>query len=219
MTVKSKKQYENLNPTLQSSETSLFLALLPEQQKPRSNVIGRKLKNQYHLLVHSLKSCLTLGDLKGCSPWDFWTWDFPGQYTRVGCHFLLQRIFSTEVKNPRLLHFLPMQYCSLQHQTLLLSPVTSTTGHYFRFDSVSSIFLELFLHRSPIAYWAPTDLGSSSFSVLSFCLFILLMGFSMQEYWSGCHSLLQWTMFWQNSPPWPIRLGWPYMAWLVVSLS
>ena len=68
MTVKSKKQYENLNPTLQSSETSLFLALLPEQQKPRSNVIGRKLKNQYHLLVHSLKSCLTLGDLKGCSP-------------------------------------------------------------------------------------------------------------------------------------------------------
>ena len=30
---KYKKQYENLNPTLQSSETSLFLALLPEQQK------------------------------------------------------------------------------------------------------------------------------------------------------------------------------------------
>ena len=27
--------------------------------------------------------------------------------------------------------------------------------------------------------------GSSSFSVLSFCLFILFMGFSRQEYWSG----------------------------------
>ena len=27
-----------------------------------------------------------------------------------------------------------------------------------------------------------TDLGSSSFSVLSFCLFILFMGFSRQEY-------------------------------------
>ena len=25
----------------------------------------------------------------------------------------------------------PMQYCSLQHQTLLLSPVTSTTGYFF----------------------------------------------------------------------------------------
>ena len=37
----------------------------------------------------------------------------------------------------------------------------------------------------PVAYWAPTDLGSSSFSILSFCLFILFMGFSRQEYWSG----------------------------------
>ena len=36
-----------------------------------------------------------------------------------------------------------------------------------------------------IAYWAPIDLGSSSFSILSFCLFILFMGFSRQEYWSG----------------------------------
>ena len=79
----------------------------------------------------------------------------------------------------------PMQYCSLQHRTLLLSPVTSTTGHCFHFGSVSSFFLELFLHRSPVVYWAPTHLGSSSFSVLSFCLFILFMGFSRQEYWSG----------------------------------
>ena len=33
-----------------------------------------------------------------------------------------------------------------------------------------------YLHWSPVAYWAPTDLRSSSFSVLSFCLFILFMG-------------------------------------------
>ena len=32
------------------------------------------------------------------------------------------------------------------------------------------------------------------------------------------HSLLQWTTFCQNSLPWPIRLVWPYMAWLIVSL-
>ena len=31
----------------------------------------------------------------------------------------------------------------------------------------------------------PADLGSSSFSILSFCLFILFMGFSRQECWSG----------------------------------
>ena len=79
----------------------------------------------------------------------------------------------------------PMQYCSLQHWTLLPSPVTSITGRCFCFGSVSSFFLELFLHWSPVPYWAPIDLGSSSFSVLSFCLCILFMGFSRQEYWSG----------------------------------
>ena len=79
----------------------------------------------------------------------------------------------------------PMQYCSLQHRTLLLSPVTSTTGYCFCFGSIPLFFQVLFLHWSPVAYWAPTDLGSSSFSILSFCLFILFMGFSRQEYWSG----------------------------------
>ena len=79
----------------------------------------------------------------------------------------------------------PMGYCSLQHWTLLPSPVTSTTGHCFHFGSVSPLFLELFLHSSPVAYWAPTNLGSSSFSALSFFLFILFRRFSRQEYWSG----------------------------------
>ena len=58
-------------------------------------------------------------------------------------------------------------------------------GCCFFFCSISSFFLKLFLHWSPVAYWAPTDLESSPFSVLSFCLFILFMGFSRQEYWSG----------------------------------
>ena len=33
-----------------------------------------------------------------------------------------------------------------------------------------------------------------------------------------CYSLPQWTTFYQNSLPWPVPLGWPYMAWLIVSL-
>ena len=57
----------------------------------------------------------------------------------------------------------PMQYCSFQHWTLLLSPVTSTAGCYFCFGSVSSFFLELLPHSSPVA---TTDLGSSSFSII-----------------------------------------------------
>ena len=79
----------------------------------------------------------------------------------------------------------PMQYCSLQHRTLLLSPVTSRNEYCFFFGSIPSFFLELFLHWSPVAYWVVTDLGSSSFRNLSFCLSVLFMGFSRQEYWSG----------------------------------
>ena len=70
------------------------------------------------------------------------------------------------------------------------SDLASITSHvhnwvFFCFGSIPSFFLELFLHWSPVAYWAPTDLGSSSFSFLSFCLFIHFVGFSRQEYWSG----------------------------------
>jgi len=107
-----------------------------------------------------------------------------------------------------------MQYCSLQHQTLLPSPVTSTTGCCFRFGSITSFFLELFLHWFPVAYWAPTDLGSSSFSVLSFCLSYCSWGSQGKNTEVVCHSLLQWTTFCQISPPWPIHCGWPYKAWL-----
>ena len=107
-----------------------------------------------------------------------------------------------------------MQYCSLQHQTLFLSPVTSTTGYCFCFGSIPSFFLELFLHWFLVVYWAPTNLGSSSFSILSFCLFILFMEFSGKNTEVVCHSLLQWTPFCQTSPPWPAHLGWLHMACL-----
>ena len=113
----------------------------------------------------------------------------------------------------------PMQYCFSQHWNLLPSPVISTTAFCFHFGSVSSFFLELFLHWSLAAYWVPTDLGSSSFGVLSFCLFLLFMSSQARNTEVVCHSLFQWTTFCLNSPPWPVRLGWPYMAWLIVSLS
>ena len=108
----------------------------------------------------------------------------------------------------------PMQYCSLQHRTLLLSPVASTTGCCFCFGCIPSFFLELFLHWSPVAYWAPTDLGSSSFSILSFCLFMLSWRSQGKNTEVVCYSLLQWTTFCKNSPLWPVHLGWPHTAWL-----
>ena len=111
-----------------------------------------------------------------------------------------------------------MQYCSLQHWTLLLSPVTSTTGCCFCFGSIS-IFLELFLHWSPVAYWALTDLGSSSFSVYLFAFSYCSWGSQGKNTGVVCHSVLQWTTCCQNSTPWPVCLGWPYTAWLIVSMS
>ena len=58
-------------------------------------------------------------------------------------------------------------------------------GCCFHFGSGSSFLLELFLCSSPVAYWGPTDMWGSSFSVIWFCFFILFMGFSRQEYWHG----------------------------------
>ena len=104
----------------------------------------------------------------------------------------------------------PMQYCSLQHRTLLLSPVTSTAGYCFCFGSIPAFFLELFLLWSPVAYWAPNDLGSSPFGVLSYCFF----WFSRQEYWSGLPFPSPVDHILSDLSTIPAHLGWPHRAWL-----
>ena len=68
---------------------------------------------------------------------------------------------------------------------------------FFCFGSVSLFFMELFLHSSPVAYWAPSNLGSSSFSVIFFCLFILFMGFQAR--------ILKWFAIPFPSGPWFVR--------------
>ena len=91
-----------------------------------------------------------------------------------------------------------MQYCCLKHRTLLPSPVTSTTGCCFCFGSVSSFFLELVFHCSPVAYWPPTNLGSSSFTVLSFCLSYCS--------WSSQGKILKWFAIPFSSGPCFVRI-------------
>ena len=58
-------------------------------------------------------------------------WDFPGNSTRVGCHFLLQRIFLTQGLNPGLLHCRQTLYL-LSHKALptfaFLSPIMKRTS-------------------------------------------------------------------------------------------
>ena len=92
----------------------------------------------------------------------------------------------------------PMQYGSLQHWTLLLSPVPSTSGCCFCFGSISSFSLKLFLHWSLVAYWAPTNLGSSAFSVPIFLPFHTVHGVLRAR-------ILKWFAIPFSSGPHPVR--------------
>ena len=81
-----------------------------------------------------------------------------------------------------------MKYCFSQYLTLFSQPGTSRNEHPFHFGPVTAYFLELLaivLCFSSVAYWTPFDMGCLSYGVISFCLFIMFMGFSRQEYWGG----------------------------------
>ena len=82
---------------------------------------------------------------------------------------------------------IPLQYCSLQNQALLLPQYTATAEYHSHFSLATSFFLDLLvtaLSSSLVAYWTLSDLGSSSSDVIYFCLFILSMGFSRHKYWT-----------------------------------
>ena len=128
------------------------------------------------------------------------------------CHLLFDHFQLTLIHGPTI----PGSYkiVLLQIQIFLRSPVTFTTGHCFCFGPASSLFLELFLHFSPVAYghlltWG-VHLSVSYLFAFSYCSW----GSQGKNTEVVCHSLLQWGTFCQNSPPWPICIGWPYMAWL-----
>ena len=82
----------------------------------------------------------------------------------------------------------PMENSSFQHWILLSSLSTSKAEGHFCFGLATPFFLELLvvvLCSIPAAYWTPSNLRDSSFSVISFSLFIQFMGFSWLVYWSG----------------------------------
>ena len=115
-----------------------------------------------------------------------------------------------------------MHYWSLQHLTWLSPPGTSMTEHYFYVGPTTSFFpklLEVSLCSSPVGYWAPSNLGGLSSSVISFYHFILFMGFSWKECWGALplpplvdHVLSE--LFTRTLP-----LGRPCTGWLIASLS
>ena len=108
----------------------------------------------------------------------------------------------------------PIHYCSLQHRTLLSSPVTSTTG--LRVFILSGIISPPFSCSILCTYWP----GEFIFQCpVLFAFSYCSWGPQDKNSEVVCHSLLQWTTFCWNPPPWYICLGWPYTEWLLVSLS
>ena len=99
------------------------------------------------------------------------------------CHLLFDHFQFTLIHGANT----PGSYAILFFTASDFTRITSHSHNWvlFRFGSVSSFFLELFLHSSLVAYWVPAYLGHSSFSVICFYLFILFMGFLRQGYWSG----------------------------------
>ena len=93
-------------------------------------------------------------------------------FTLDSCHLLLDHFQFTLIHGPNLSYAILF----LQHRTLLPLPVISTPGHCFCFGSVSSFFLELFLHSSPVGYQASTDLGEYIFQYHIFLCFYTVHG-------------------------------------------
>ena len=81
----------------------------------------------------------------------FCPWDFPGKYG-VGCHFLLQRIFSSQRSNPHLLHWqldsLPMSHQGSPHINIYnwyIFFLDCSLGHYIFsfFVSYNSLYFKV----------------------------------------------------------------------------
>ena len=64
-------------------------------------------------------------------------WDFPAKSTRMGCHFLLQRIFPIQKPNPGLLHCRHMLYHP-SHQESWKSPPGTLKEKWKKFLTIVS---------------------------------------------------------------------------------
>ena len=94
-------------------------------------------------------------------------WYFLGKGTGVGCHFLLQGIFSTQGSSPGFLHCRQTLY-HLSHQRSRWLPWFVKGGLIVKVKVKSLSRVRLFATQWTIAHQAPSS-----------------MGVSRQEYWSG----------------------------------
>ena len=98
------------------------------------------------------QSCLTPYDPMDCSPSGSSVHgDSPGKNTGVGCHALLQRIFSIQGLNPGLLHSRRILYClsyqgsrSLREETRIIQGMAQGKGELYQDVPTLNILLKKF---------------------------------------------------------------------------
>ena len=113
--------------------------------------------------------------------------------------------------------------CAILFFTALDFTFISSHIHHCTFFSLwlfLFILSEIFLQSSPVAYWALTPTWEVHL-LMSYLFAISYCSWSSQGKNTEvvCHSLLLWTMFCQNAPPWPIHFGWPYVALSFIELD
>ena len=120
--------------------------------------------------------------------WVLWWTGKPGVLQSMGS----QRVghdWVTELTEFMLIHGpnIPDSYAILSFTASDFASITSYIHNWVLFLLWLSLFILSWAISplAPVAYWAPSNLGSSSLSVLFVCLFLLFMGFSMREYWTG----------------------------------
>ena len=143
---------------------------------------------------------------------------FNSLITKMSCHLLLDHIQFTLIHGSNI----PGSYATFFFTASYFMFSTRLTHNWASFPLWPSLFILsgpislLFPHSILDTYWA----GGLIFRCYNFLPFHTVHGILKARVLGVvCHSLLQHTMLCQNSPTWPIHLWWPYMAWLLPSLS
>ena len=136
-------------------------------------------------------------------------------YYHCSYYFLLHHVQFYLIHGPNI----PSSYTIL---FFVASDFTVITGHIHNWTSYP-LWPSSFIHSGVIDNYPPTGYlqtwGTHLLVSYIFGLLYSSLGSNGKYAWVVCHSLLQCIMFCQNSLLRPIRLGWPWMAWLIASLS
>ena len=133
------------------------------------------------------QSCPTL-----CDPMDyslpgfsvhgiFYSWDFPGKCTRVGCHFLLQGIFPSQGSNSGLLHCRETLYPLSQRGSLDKTHAGFSTLYHHSMVQATLTIKKVYLISLDLPFLLPVHSTHGSLRNLFF-IFLIPLWF-ITGYW------------------------------------